>query len=75
MKDRVRLLRDELRRRLPEPYPQALAILLKSVRAGTLAGRVAEPHSLHAALDDHSTANGHRKNSLNSLNGFSISVQ
>ncbi|MDB6095106.1 MAG: alkylation repair enzyme [Verrucomicrobia bacterium] len=38
MKDRVRLLRDELRQRLPEAYPQALAILLKSVRGGGLDG-------------------------------------
>lgn len=36
MKDRVRLIRSELRRQLPTNYPDALAVLLKSVRSGDL---------------------------------------
>ncbi|MBC7691158.1 MAG: DNA alkylation repair protein [Methylotenera sp.] len=36
MKARVRLIRDELRRQLPESYPEALDILLKAARPGKL---------------------------------------
>jgi 3-methyladenine DNA glycosylase AlkC len=38
MKARVRLVRDELRARLPDEYPAALSVLLKSVRSGSLEG-------------------------------------
>jgi 3-methyladenine DNA glycosylase AlkC len=38
MKDRVRLLRDELKKRLPSSYPSALKILRHSARVGSLEG-------------------------------------
>lgn len=38
MKPRVRRLRDELRRQLPEDYPKALRLLLKSAASGKLGG-------------------------------------
>ena len=36
MKPRVRLLRDELHKLLPNDYPRALSVLLKSVKAGKI---------------------------------------
>lgn len=45
MKPRVRLLREELRRRLPEDYRKALKILLKSARSGELDGFDLWPYS------------------------------
>jgi 3-methyladenine DNA glycosylase AlkC len=45
MKPRVRRLRDELRRQLPENYPKALKILLESARGGTLTNFDLWPYS------------------------------
>jgi len=45
MKPRVRCLRDELRRQLPEDYVQARRILLESARGGTLNGFDLWPYS------------------------------
>lgn len=45
MKPRVRYLRDELRKRLPEDYASALRILLNSSRVGTLKGFDLWPYS------------------------------
>lgn len=38
MKPRVRFVRDEIQKRLPQDYPQAVSILLKSTEDGTLRG-------------------------------------
>jgi 3-methyladenine DNA glycosylase AlkC len=38
MKPRVRFLRDELRRQLPEDFPKALKILLRSLKSGKISG-------------------------------------
>ena len=38
LKGRVRFVRDELKAHLPSDYPRALAILLKSLKGGTLKG-------------------------------------
>lgn len=45
MKPRVRLVRDELHKRLPAEYPRALAILLKSVKSGSLSGFALWPYT------------------------------
>ena len=38
MKTRVRFLRDEMKSRLPESYPKALALLMKSIKTEKLSG-------------------------------------
>ena len=38
MKPRIHVIRDQLRRHLPQEYPKALGILLKSLKQGTLSG-------------------------------------
>jgi 3-methyladenine DNA glycosylase AlkC len=45
MKDRVRFIREELRRQLPREYPEALRILLKSKSRGQLDGFDLWPYS------------------------------
>jgi 3-methyladenine DNA glycosylase AlkC len=45
MKPRVRFLREELKKRLPAEYTEALSILLKSVQDGTLSGFDLWPYS------------------------------
>lgn len=45
MKARVRLIRDELKKRLPEEYAKAVAILFQSIKEGSLSGFDLWPYS------------------------------